>query len=490
MKFNKKTLWIVGAAFLAIAAAVMILTGSSYTLKKEVNDVSLGEEQYRVTLEQDHEIVRVTGQRLEDGVLSVDVRAVSRGKAVVILTDPSGDFYYETVYVHLFGVITVDSFFGVSSGTAILPVLIALYILLLICYLAAQYRSGVRRNLYRYRNIRNMGWIVFLTLTLAGQISGLFNGAGIADAVSGTLHSASNVAFIAFPAAFVVSILVAVSNFRLMRREGRSWRNMLGLLLGLFVCLSTVFPYALGEWLQRTTVVDVHNMGGPGMYIEMAVTNTILVAVSYLECILLGTIILTVKAARRIPAFDKDYILILGCKIRGDGSLTPLLKGRADRALDFARMQKEAGGRDVVFVPSGGQGGDEIMPEAQAVKNYLLEQGVPGERIIAEDGSANTYENFKNSLALIRKDCGGTDPKIAFSTTNYHVFRSGVLAERQGASVEGIGSKTRSYFWINAFVREFIATLAAEWKRHLAVIAALVLTVIAMVAVVMLSNNL
>ena len=222
----------------------------------------------------------------------------------------------------------------------------------------------------------------------------------------------------------------------------------------------------------------------------MAVTNTILVAVSYLECILLGTIILTVKAARRIPAFDKDYILILGCKIRGDGSLTPLLKGRADRALDFARMQKEAGGKDVIFVPSGGKGGDEIMPEAQAVKNYLLEQGVPEERILAEDGSANTYENFKNSLALIREDCGGGEPKIAFSTTNYHVFRSGVLAERQGASVEGIGSKTRSYFWINAFVREFIATLAAEWKRHLAVIAALVLTVIAMVAVVMLSNNL
>ena len=55
---------------------------------------------------------------------------------------------------------------------------------------------------------------------------------------------------------------------------------------------------------------------------------------------------------------------------------------------------------------------------------------------------------------------------------------------------EGIGSKTRSYFWINAFVREFIATVYAERKKHILVIALMILLTIAMVVLVYLSNNL
>ena len=291
-----------------------------------------------------------------------------------------------------------------------------------------------------------------------------------------------------FPIAFIVSIYVAASNIQLMKKEGRNWRNMLGLMLGIFVCFCTVFPFALSEMLQRSNVIDVHNERGMALYVEMAVTNGILVAVSYLECILLGSVILSLKAAKKVPAFDKDYILILGCQIREDGSLTPLLKGRADRALNFAQMQKEASGRDIVFVPSGGKGPDEVIPEAQAVRNYLVSKGIPEERILAEDESLNTFENFRNSYGLIKNDGRTPEPKIAFSTTNYHVFRSGILARQQGIDAEGIGSGTRSYFWINAFVREFIATLYAESKRHLIITVLLILMILAMVLIVRMSN--
>ena len=119
---------------------------------------------------------------------------------------------------------------------------------------------------------------------------------------------------------------------------------MLGLILGVLICAVTLFPLVLSEMLHRTTVVDVHNENGIAMYIEMAVTNSILTAVTYLECILIGTVILSVKSAKKIPAFDKDYIMILGCQIRPDGSLTPLLKGRTDRALEFADMQENNSG--------------------------------------------------------------------------------------------------------------------------------------------------
>ena len=34
-------------------------------------------------------------------------------------------------------------------------------------------------------------------------------------------------------------------------------------------------------------------------------------------------------------------------------------------------------------------------------------------------------------------------------------------------AVEGMGSKTKYYFWPNAFLREFVGLLAAEWKNIL-----------------------
>lgn len=262
---------------------------------------------------------------------------------------------------------------------------------------------------------------------------------------------------------------------------------MLGVILGLLVCVGTVLPLILEEVLYRSTVIDMHNERSIAIYIFEAFETSVLSSVFYLECILAAAIILTVKAAKRIPAFDKDYMLILGSKFRKDGTLTPLLKGRADRALEFAQMQREHTGKELFLVPSGGQGPDEVMPEAEAIRNYLLETGVPEERILVENRSKNTAENMKYSLELIRKHCKTDDPKIGFSTTNYHVFRSGILATHAGMLTEGIGSKTRSYFWINAFIREFIATLNTGWKKHLKVVLFLVLLSVLSAAVLYLS---
>jgi len=54
--------------------------------------------------------------------------------------------------------------------------------------------------------------------------------------------------------------------------------------------------------------------------------------------------------------------------------------------------------------------------------------------------------------------------------------------------MEGIGGRTRSYFWINAFIREFIATMYAEWKTHVRVILVMLASALAMIYMVYLSN--
>ena len=60
-----------------------------------------------------------------------------------------------------------------------------------------------------------------------------------------------------------------------------------------------------------------------------------------------------------------------------------------------------------------------------------------------------------------------------FSTTNYHVFRSGVWAGLAGFPAEGIGSRTKWWFWPNAFVRECAGLLQNRIPQEAALLAVL-----------------
>lgn len=51
-------------------------------------------------------------------------------------------------------------------------------------------------------------------------------------------------------------------------------------------------------------------------------------------------------------------------------------------------------------VVSGGQGMDEEVSEAFAMKEYLTNKGISEDRIIMEDKSTNTLENIKNTKVL------------------------------------------------------------------------------------------
>ena len=61
----------------------------------------------------------------------------------------------------------------------------------------------------------------------------------------------------------------------------------------------------------------------------------------------------------------------------------------------------------------------------------------------------------------------GKDGKIVFTTSSYHVFRSGLWARQAGLSAEGLGSRTKWWFWPNAFMRETAGLLQKRWKQEL-----------------------
>ena len=187
---------------------------------------------------------------------------------------------------------------------------------------------------------------------------------------------------------------------------------------------------------------------------------------------IIGAIIVSSMTARYKPRYNKDFIIILGCAIKADGTPLPLLKGRIDKALEFRNKQKEQTGKELIFVTSGGQGKNEVISESASMKKYLLEHGVPESQIIEEDKSTNTYQNMKFSKEKI--DAVNPNGKIAFATTNYHVFRSGIFARNVNMRAVGMGAKTKTYFWPNALVREIIGLLSAQRKKQSIIIVGMI----------------
>ena len=97
---------------------------------------------------------------------------------------------------------------------------------------------------------------------------------------------------------------------------------------------------------------------------------------------------------------------------------------------------------------------------------------VPPERMLLEDQSTDTAENMAFSKKLIQE--AKPDAVIAFSTSNYHVFRSGLKARRVKMRALGMGCRSKWYFWPNAAVREFVGLLTQHRGKQGLILGALI----------------
>lgn len=256
---------------------------------------------------------------------------------------------------------------------------------------------------------------------------------------------------------FFICLLVSLSNVSLIRHEGRRPVNMLGIAAS--IAFGVAYYYLL--------------TGGVALNLSMvsrALRFLLIVALTFGVGLLFAIMICAGIAAHHRPRRVMDYIVILGCGIRADGTPCPLLAGRVDKAVAYAKELETGGEKPAFFVPSGGQGPDEPMSEAQSMRDYLIgTHGIDPERIVMEDRSTTTRENMRFSRDVIERHAGRdvSELSVGFSTTNYHVFRGYVCAHNAGMDVEGMGSKTKYYFWPNAFLREFIGLLVAKWRMML-----------------------
>ncbi len=356
--------------------------------------------------------------------------------------------------------------------------------LVAICFRAL--RRVTKQTMYSYKVISLVGAIIFFSVCFFSHFISIitwpqqidFEVYNLVGHIIGSFTSfASIVTFLILPP-FCLSLLI--SNIVLLKKEGKSLPNLLGILLCSALIIGSAAVFFSYDILDQ--FMNVHSY--LGYCFSLWFENLFSISVSYIECLLFATIFVSFKAGHHIPKLNKDYIIILGCRMRDDGKPAGLLRERIDRALEFAKMQKNTTQKEICFIPSGGQGPDEVLSEAKSMYAYLLEKHVPKSKITIEDKSTTTLENFRFSKKKIK-----TTERIAFATSNYHVFRAGVIASKVGfKSIEGIGSRSPWYYHDSALIREFIANLNSEKHMHLKNLAAITISLTVIIIVCYFSN--
>lgn len=269
----------------------------------------------------------------------------------------------------------------------------------------------------------------------------------------------------------LIPILIIMSGFLFIKngktmitKEGRNLSNTLSLIVGvdiliIVLCAATLIFY--DEKINSFTHIML---------------VAIIIIAAYLGILFMSYLIYS-YAYQKLPVKKKlDYIIVLGSGLIGD-KVPPLLKSRLDKGIEVYKNQIGRGNNTKIIV-SGGQGADELVSEASAMRKYLISQNINDKDILVEDRSRTTYENMRFSKEIM--DAKGKYT-CTFVTNNYHVFRAAIFARKVGLKANGVGAPTAFYFLPSALIREFIAILVIyKWLNIMFLLGVISLVIISM----------
>ncbi|MET7998194.1 YdcF family protein [Amycolatopsis sp. NPDC005232] len=293
---------------------------------------------------------------------------------------------------------------------------------------------------FRFERRRLLNGVLLLAglLFLAiGVIFALLDIPAVHDVVDGSVLA---IAFFLVVAVLLPAFLV-LNGLQMVRREGRRLGNLLSLLAGLAMFAFAPALLVLGKnAVPRAVEVVIISVSIVLGYLSLAFAAFVLCSVGY------GLL---------RPPKGADFIVVHGSRLIR-GAVPPLLASRLDRG----RALYDAGvarGAAPTLVTSGGQGADETQPEAEAMADYLVAQGIPREEIVLEDRSTTTRENLIYSRELMTERKPGYHCLLI--TNNFHAFRTAMLARRLKVNGQVVGSHTAWYYVPSATIREFIGIL-------------------------------
>lgn len=136
-----------------------------------------------------------------------------------------------------------------------------------------------------------------------------------------------------------------------------------------------------------------------------------------------GKIISSEEASR----LDKvDYVLVLGCGVREDGTPSRMLY---ERLKTGAQVLERQSGASLLLT---GDNSGESYNELAVMKKVSLENGVEESQMTIDDYGFSTYESLKNA-----KEKFGAK-KIIIITQPYHMYRALYIANKLGIEAYGV----------------------------------------------------
>jgi vancomycin permeability regulator SanA len=149
-------------------------------------------------------------------------------------------------------------------------------------------------------------------------------------------------------------------------------------------------------------------------------------------------------------------VLVLGAGVLPGREPTQVLQGRLQTALRLYQS-----GRVRWFLVSG----DNRSPyynEPQAMRKWLLRQGVPPNRIVADFAGRRTYDSLRRAQVIFGLR------RVVIVTSDFHLPRAIFIAQHLGLETWGVPAPTEAHpffrrltFWTREYVARHLALLDA-----------------------------
>ena len=146
------------------------------------------------------------------------------------------------------------------------------------------------------------------------------------------------------------------------------------------------------------------------------------------------------KTASRITTLEAlneadehfDLIIVLGCAVHADGTLSHMLEDRVKTGVSLY----EAGLADVILMSGDRRVGYD---EVSAMEREALRLGVHAEKILLDPTGYSTYDSITN---LLEQHKG---KRVLIVTQEYHLYRALYIAERFDIEAYGVSADLRTY---------------------------------------------
>ena len=236
------------------------------------------------------------------------------------------------------------------------------------------------------------------------------------------------------------------------------------IIIVILLLLAFFFRFSLtGYSFLALTLLGIALIIGAFLLLSIKITPLTLALKRILAClVIIGCLLFFIAEIpitsnmKKQEKAESDYVIVLGAGVRGTVP-SRILNQRITSAYNFLTEHPET-----KAILSGGQGKGEDISEALCMKNELIKKGIDENRLILEDRSTSTEENFKFSKAILDKLSPDTT-KITVISSDTHLYRASIIAKDLGLEPKLYYAYTDYHFLrLSNALREAVAVWV-EW---------------------------